>query len=110
VLFDCWAYGKSLQFRHGAIGHRFPNWCALCEAELLRLQGEVGLAHGSGCIDSEIESMFPSAIDGARHTGARVLLLCAASSLAKFLRRLDRAQDAEEIVASAQSEFSEGLS
>ena len=81
-----------------------------CEAELLRLQGEVGLVYSSGCIDSDIQSTFCGAIDTARRAGARVLLLRAASSLAKFLRGLDRPQDAQGILASAQTEFSEGLS
>jgi DNA-binding winged helix-turn-helix (wHTH) protein/predicted ATPase len=81
------------------------------EAELLRIQGEVELAQsGGGCVDPQIESTFLTAIDVARRAGARVLVLRASASLARFCHRRGRDNDARRIMASAQSEFSEGLS
>jgi DNA-binding winged helix-turn-helix (wHTH) protein/predicted ATPase len=80
------------------------------EAELLRLQGEIELVRTSGCPYSQVEAMFLAAIDVARRAGARVLALRASASLAKLWRRLDRTNDARQILASAQSEYSAGLS
>jgi predicted ATPase len=80
------------------------------EAELLRLQGEIELVRTSGCPYSQVEAMFLAAIDVARRAGARVLALRASASLAKLWRRLDRTNDARQILASAQSEFLAGLS
>jgi hypothetical protein len=56
------------------------------------------------------EAIFRSTIDVARRAGARVLALRASASLAKLCRRLERINDARRTLASAQSEFSEGLS
>jgi adenylate cyclase len=80
------------------------------EPELLRLQGEIELLRPGGCPYSQVEAMFLSAIDVARCAGAKVLALRASTSLATLWRRLDRINDARRILASAQSEFSEGLS
>jgi DNA-binding winged helix-turn-helix (wHTH) protein/predicted ATPase len=80
------------------------------EPELLRLQGEIELVRTGGCPYSQVEAMFLAAIDVAQRAGARVLALRASASLAKLWRRLDRINDAQRILASAQSEFSDGLS
>ena len=81
------------------------------EAELLRLQGEIELVRSGGrCVDPHIEITFLTAIDVAHRAGARVLVLRASRSLAKFYHCLGRSSDGRRIVASAQSEFSEGLS
>ena len=81
------------------------------EAELLRLQGEIELVRSGGrCVDPHIEITFLTAIDVAHRAGARVLVLRACRSLAKFYHCLGRSSDGRRIVASAQSEFSEGLS
>ena len=81
------------------------------EAELLRLQGEVELVrNGAGCVDPQGEATFLTAIDVARRTGARVRVLRASASLAKFRHCLGRSNDARRILALAQSECSEGLS
>ena len=51
-----------------------------------------------------------AAIDVAQRAGARVLVLRASKSLAKFYHCLGRSSDGRRILASAQSEFSESLS
>jgi hypothetical protein len=76
----------------------------------LRLRGEIELVRTGGCPYSQVEAMFLAAIDVAQRAGARVLALRASASLAKLWRRLDRINDAQRILASAQSEFSDGLS
>jgi DNA-binding winged helix-turn-helix (wHTH) protein/predicted ATPase len=97
------AVGEALEIV-SRTGERF--W----EAELLRLQGEIGLVRSVGLPSSQVEAIFRSAIDVARRAGARVLALRASASLAKLCRRLERINDARRTLASAQSEFSEGLS
>jgi len=80
------------------------------EAELLRLRGEIELVRSGGrCVDPQIETTFLTAIDVAQRAGAKVLVLRASRSLAKFYYCVGRSNDGRRILASAQNEFSEGL-
>jgi len=80
------------------------------EAELFRLRGEIELVRSAGrCVDPQIETTFLTAIDVAQRAGARVLVLRASRSLAKFYHCVGRSNDGRRILASPQREFSEGL-
>jgi predicted ATPase len=81
------------------------------EAELYRLQGEVGLARagaGSSAADDP-ESCFRQALDVARRQRARVLELRAAVSLGCLYRQQGRPADARPLLAETYDWFTEGF-
>jgi predicted ATPase len=80
-----------------------PSW----DPELLRLKGELlAEAHGS---EAEAEKLFREASQLAREQGSRSLEIRAATSLARLLRRWDRAQEVRELLEPLAAAFTEGF-
>lgn len=79
----------------------------LCwQAELLRLKGELLLAQSDQCAD-EAEQCFSSALIIAQDQHAKMLELRAATSLAKFLMKVNRLDAAKRILNPIYSQLSD---
>ncbi len=77
-------------------------------AELLRLKGELLLVQSDESI-SAAEQCFAEAMKIAHDQHAKMLELRAATSLAKVWRKLNKSDDAERMLHSVYSRFTEGI-
>jgi predicted ATPase len=98
------ALGEALTLVRGG-GERY--W----EAELYRLQGELGLARAAGgpSAQNESEVCFRRALEVARCQGARVLELRTAVSLGRLYQRQGRPAEARPLLAGTYGRFTEGF-
>ena len=78
------------------------------EADLLRLKGEALLGCSPDCV-AEAEGCYQQALAVARHQGARLWELRAATSLARLCRDQGRRGDARDVLAPVYGWFTEGF-
>ena len=78
------------------------------EADVLRMHGEVGLAHDAGQSQAA-EAMFQAALDVARAQQAKSLELRAATSLARHWHRTGAHRKARDLLAPLHDWFTEGF-
>ena len=80
-----------------------------CDAELLRIKGDILLRGESDHCLAQAEACFEAAITLARHQGARLLELRATCGLARLRARQGRAIEACEQLVALYGEFREGF-
>ena len=83
------------------------------EAELYRLKGEMLIKTDSWKMEStvqkEVEECFQTALDIARHQGAKSLELRAATSLAHLWQRQGKKEEAHQLLSEVYNWFTEGF-
>jgi class 3 adenylate cyclase/DNA-binding winged helix-turn-helix (wHTH) protein/tetratricopeptide (TPR) repeat protein len=98
-------------------GFRTQHGERACAAELLRLQGELLLAHAPTChtpkeagrIQVEAERCFQQALDTARRQQAKMLELRAAVSVGRWWQQQGKRQEAKQLLADVYAWFTEGF-
>jgi hypothetical protein len=80
----------------------------MCEAELLRIRGEL-LLRQAPSDERGAEAVFRRAIDVARSQQAKSWELRAATSLARLLARQDRCEEARSMLGPTYAWFTEGF-
>jgi predicted ATPase/DNA-binding winged helix-turn-helix (wHTH) protein len=78
-------------------------------AELLRTKGELTLRQGGQNAAGTAEDLFLKALDSARRQGARSWELRAMTSLARLRGDEERAEEAQALLVSVYSQFTEGF-
>jgi predicted ATPase len=78
-------------------------------AELLRSKGELTLRQGGQNAAGTAEDLFLKALDSARRQGARSWELRAMTSLARLRGDEERAEEAQALLVSVYSQFTEGF-
>jgi class 3 adenylate cyclase/tetratricopeptide (TPR) repeat protein len=99
---------QGLLLLNGALEHAQRTGARMCEAEMLRLKGQVLLMHDAGAI-KQAETCFRAALEVARAQEAKWWELRSSVSLARLLRDTNRRDEARTMLGDIYNWFTEGF-